>query len=258
MTLLLVDGSNILMRAAFGGDVEPDRSTPIACGIIERAARELRASHLVIALDYPGAPTWRHLEYPAYKANRTTDTAPWLVAGATEFQRRGWHVEAHAGFEADDVIATIALRTAARTGVTVLSNDSDLLVLTAGLIDVVRPLAGGELQEFRAADVCEKYRIPDAHLLIDYKAMVGEKGDNIAGVPGIGPKKAAALLHKFGTVENILFAGTRSPGYSKEADLVTKHRAAVELALRLVSLRPDVPVPPIAARSCVLNAARAA
>jgi DNA polymerase-1 len=252
MTLLLIDASNILLRCAFGGDMPPEQSTPIAIGLIERAARELGASHLVLALDYPSAPTWRALEYPAYKANRTRDTGPWLNAGAFAFAARGWHSEAHPGFEADDVLATIALRSSERTNVVILSGDSDVLALTAQRnITVARPLTGGDFQQFTAADVCEKYQIPAAHVLFDYKAMVGETTDNVAGVPGIGPKKAATLLHKFGDLDGIIHAG--NGGYNRESEIVAQHAAVARQALRLVSLRPDVPVPPIKPSSCALR-----
>jgi DNA polymerase I len=179
-----------------------------------------------------------------------------LPAGAGEFAQRGWHCEVHSGFEADDIIATIALRTAPRAPVIVLSGDSDLLPLTVSGIQVARPLGGGDFQIFTAADVCEKYQIPAAHLLFDYKAMVGDKSDNVPGVPGIGAKKAAALLHKFGPLEEIIHAG--EGGFNKESALVAQHAVAARRALRLVSLRPDVPVQPIAPRSCAIKRARAA
>lgn len=252
MTLLLVDGSNILLRAAFGGDVPPEQSTPTALAMIERAAAELRATHLVVALDYPDAPSWRAQENPAYKANRTRDTSPWIAYGGAAMASKGWRVEYSPGFEADDVIATIALRSADRVPVLVLSNDSDLLPLTAARnITVVRPLAGGALQPFVAADVCEKYQIPAAHLLYDFKAMVGDTSDNIGGVPGIGAKKAAAMLHKFGDLEGIIHAG--AGGYNKDTATVHQYAAIARAALRLVSLRPDAPVPPIAPSSCALR-----
>jgi DNA polymerase-1 len=251
MTLMLVDGSNILLRCAFGGEIPPEQSTPNALVMIERAAAEAKATHCIIALDHPDEPTWRKLEYSDYKANRTTSSAPWIVAGAGSFGRNGYRVEMVAGFEADDIIATIALRSIGRTKVVVVSNDSDLLPLTAAGVDVLRPLTGGDWQPMIAADVCEKYRIPTAAALIDYKAMVGEVGDNIKGVPGIGAKKASALLAKFPTLEDVIHAG--AGGYNKEAGIVAKHADVARLALRLLSLRPDVPIAPIVPSSCVLR-----
>jgi DNA polymerase-1 len=252
MTLLLVDAANILLRCAFGGDTPPEQSTPIALGMIERAIRETRAKYLVVALDYPGDPSWRSLECPDYKANRSRDTSPWLIAGATAFGAKRWRCEVAAGFEADDIIATLATRAAARSRVVILSGDSDLLALTAHRsVDVLRPISGGEFDKFDGAAVCAKYEIPAPQLLADFKAMVGESTDNIAGVPGIGAKRAAALLQKFsGGLEDIIRVG--QGGYSRDAERVAQHAAAARLALRLVTLRTDVAIDPIPPSACAV------
>lgn len=256
MKLLLVDGSNILLRCAFGGDIPPERSTPTAMGMIDRAARELEATHLVIALDYTDGPSWRKLEYSDYKAHRTVSTAAWLVHGAGEMSKRGWSVQLSSGFEADDIIATLASRAVERAAVVVYSNDSDMLALATDNIQVARPVNGGGLRVFSAADVCSEYEIPVAHALYDFKAMVGESGDNIPGVPGIGPKRAVSLLRKFGDLEKIIVAG--SGGYDKHSELVATHADAARRALRLVTLRTDVPIPPITPGTCVFRRSPAA
>ena len=72
--LLLVDGSNVVMRCALGGDVPPGQAVPTATAMIERAARQAEVTHLVIALDSPDSPCWRKDLYPAYKANRVRKT----------------------------------------------------------------------------------------------------------------------------------------------------------------------------------------
>lgn len=260
MTLLLVDGANVLMRCAFGGDIAPDTSTPTAIGMIDRACRELKATHLVIAMDSPNVPTWRKLEYSEYKAHRTRDTGPWLEAGAHAFNDRGWLWTRVDGFEADDIIATIALRTAERSPtkpIVVLSGDSDLFALTANsAITIARPQSGGDFQIMNATDVCEKFQLPAAHTLFDYKAKVGETGDNIPGVPGIGAKKASGMLHKFGSLEEIIHAG--AGGYNKDTARVAEYAATARKALRLVSLRPDVPVQLIQPSRCAVRARNAA
>jgi 5'-3' exonuclease len=102
------------MRCAFGGDIQPPEAIISATAMIERVARECGASHLVVAFDHPDEPTWRHQLYPEYKAGRKTDTSPWIIAAGAAFAQRGWHIELAPGFEADDVIATIALRTRPR------------------------------------------------------------------------------------------------------------------------------------------------
>jgi 5'-3' exonuclease len=153
-----------------------------------------------------------------------------------------------AGFEADDVIATLACRVSARGDVVVLSGDSDLLWLTAFGSIVARPMKGQELEAFDNAAVCAKYSIADAILLTDYKALVGEKGDNIPGVPGIGPTRAARLLRKYGTIGRIIDAGRM--GDCEDSATVARHYPAARLSLELATLRVDAPVPAIARAEC--------
>jgi DNA polymerase-1 len=248
--LLIVDGSNILLRCAFGGDIEPSRSTPMAVGLIERAARESRATHLVVALDAPGVPTWRKVEYPEYKAHRTLDTAPWLMAGVSAFAAKRWRVEMLAGFEADDVIASLALRVVDRASVFALSNDSDLLPLIGQGVQVMQPVDGGTFHLVIEADVRAKYRIRSAAQLVDYKAMVGEPGDNVPGVPRIGARRASVLLERFDDLEAIIAEG----GMNRDAARVAEHAEIARLSRRLVALRIDAPVPLLNPRECAFAA----
>lgn len=248
MKLLLVDGANVVMRCAYGGDNAPDVAVPSAVNMIRRAIVHAGCSHLVVALDYPAAPSWRRLEYDGYKASRTRDTAPWITALGAACLDIGWHVELAAGFEADDVIATLATRSFGRANVSILSSDSDLLPLTqlAGVV-VVKPKTDG-FDVVTAADVSAKYSIPAPKLLTDWKAMVGESGDDIPGVPGIGEKKASALIKRYGDLRQIIFAGKL--GDCETSAKVATHEHAAMLALKLVTLRHDAPVPPIKPSTC--------
>lgn len=258
MHLLLIDGSNLIMRAAFGGDIPPRQAAPTAAGLIERAVRQAQATHLIIALDAPG-PTWRHELYPDYKANRTRDTTPWLQAGYDEFSRRDWLVIAPVGFEADDVIATLAHRIAGGAsvpashppGLTICSSDSDLLCLTAlPGVNILRPVNGGKFEALTAAAVAEKYQIAQPGLLPEYKALTGESGDHIPGVPGIGPVRAAKLLAAYGSLDQIITAGQEKK--CPASLTVATHEATARRALQLVTLRPDAPVPAIKPSQCAL------
>ncbi len=239
-TLLLVDGTNVVMRCAFGGDVPPDRAIPIAFGMVKRAAVELGASHLIVAFD-SGGETWRTEIAPTYKANRTSETSEYSKQAIEYFRLKDVMCVSIPRFEADDVIATLAAR--AKSLVAILSGDSDLAALLSSRVRVYTP--GNPL---KLADVT-KYGIT-ASQLVDFKALCGETGDNIAGVPGIGPKKAAALLARHRSIERLL--AQEVPDNSREAALVRTHAETARLAIRLVTLRLDVPIEQIAPARCAI------
>lgn len=247
--LLLVDGGNILIRCAFGGSIEPQRSTPVAVGMIERAIKDVEASHVIIAADCSRADSWRRAEYPEYKADRTRDTGPWMLAGAAAFRERGWIVKGAATFEADDVIATLAVRAVDRMVVVVLSNDSDLLPLcTLPNCLVVRP--GKDHELVTEADVFQKFGVKPGQLA-DYKALVGEPGDHVPGVPGIGAKRAAKMLSRWPNLDAIIQVG-KDFG-NPDATIVARYEDEARRALRLVKLRLDVPLPPINPSECAVK-----
>jgi DNA polymerase I len=250
MKLLLVDGSNLVMRAAFGGDIPPAQAVPIASGLISRAGLQIEATHMVIALD-ANAPSWRKLAFPEYKAHRTVDTSPWLQAAREYWSRLGWRVVDLPGFEADDIIATIGRRSVCGCSIAILSNDSDLLPMTDIGIHVWKPTNGGQFSEVTAWDVCEKYALRSPAQLPHMKALTGEKGDNIPGVPGIGPVRAAQLLRDYGNLEKIIDAGAEQK--CRHSTTVFKSSDVARRALRLVSLSCDAPVAPITPNSCTFS-----
>jgi DNA polymerase-1 len=249
--LLLVDGSNIVMRAAFGGDIEPDTAVNIATGLINRAARQVEASHLIIAMD-ANVPSWRKVEFPEYKADRTLDTSPWIRMAHEHWMRIGWYCEESAGFEADDVIATIADRAQRVSEVIALSNDSDILALADIGIKILRPENGGAFKLLHAMDVCAKYNLRFAGQLTDYKAMIGESSDNVPGVPGIGPKRASNLLRAHESLDEIIAWGG-TPNACKFSKQVYECREVALTALRLVTLRKDAPIPQIQPANCLIK-----
>jgi len=251
MHLLIVDGSNIVMRCALGGDIAPTEAVSTATSMIERAVVFCEATHLVIALDSPGVPSWRKVVYPEYKANRTRDTSPWIHAAAEAWVRRWW-CEDVLGYEADDIIATVALRAAAREGtqVMVLSGDSDVLPLTANGVQVIKPCAGGQFTALTSAHVCSKYGITNPGALVDLKAMTGEPGDNVPGVAGIGDVRALALLTAHGDLDGVIAAGLRN--VCKYAAKVAADAELARLSRRLVTLATDAPVVKISPAGCAL------
>lgn len=273
MNLLLVDGSNLVMRASLGGALSPAMAVVNATSLVRKSIAATQATHLIIALDLArslGAfPTWRKVRYPEYKANRTTDTSPYLIAAQTEWEKMDWWVESVPSFEADDVIATIAMRVKDRALVTVCSGDSDLIPLMAHApkpsladsltqnsltgIQILRPENGGIFTALTSADVCKKYQVARPELVRDRKALAGDDGDNVPGVPGIGDIRASRLLAEHGDIAGVI-AAAKSPGANKDLFRVAQHRATVELALELVTLREDAPVQPIHPKACECGA----
>ena len=251
MKLLIVDGSNVVMRCAFGGDVPPGPAVATATNMIVRAARAQAVTHLVVALDCPGVASWRKQLFPDYKAHRTVDTYPWIEAAAKCWLKLNWWVEALGGFEADDVIATVATRAKERGVVLVLSGDSDLLPLSAQGVQIVKPVNGGQFQALAEADICEKYGVVSSAALVDLKAMTGEAGDNVPGVDGIGPVRAQKLLLEHLSLEGVIAAGLRNA--CKYSAKVAAGAEIARLSHRLVSLVCDAPVVPITPKGCVFD-----
>lgn len=234
MRLLLVDGTNVVMRCASISTVEPADALQMAVAIVRRAVRATEATNLVVAFDAPGVSIRREV-YPAYKAHRTTDTTDWVTAGTAAFTAAGIHCAQAPGYEADDVICTIAARSGS-VPIEILSGDSDLLVLaseTVGVWQFDKRAPNGFVRR-TPAWVCEKYEIPSpAHLTL-YKTLVGEPGDNVPGMPKVGPVTARKMIAEFGD-----FVTMRKLGALKE------HAEWLEKAMTLLSLYDFAPVPRI-------------
>lgn len=199
------------------------------------AANDTSSPHAVVALDSPRS--WRKAEFADYKAGRPEgNTAPWSLRLGGHLAQRGWCCLSADSFEADDVLATVAARAvAAGHRVSVLSGDSDLFQLTSDACTVYR---FGKKSEPRFAAcspewIAAKYQIPAganvARYVALWKALVGEPGDNLPGVRGVGPVKARAVLKLYPTAEQIIESGVVS-------------RKQFEQQLRLVTLREDVPL----------------
>lgn len=252
MSLLLVDGTNVVMRFASAMVPRDTEPTPeqvravlhaVARAIAE-CAGTVEATHLVVALDSSVA-SWRREKFPEYKAHRTASTSVWSNRLALYLHEREAVTCRAPGFEADDVIATLAARLErAGRGGHILSGDSDLLQCASLLVRCVQFGAKGEPRFVaRSLDwIKQKYDLPHAHHLAAYKALVGEPGDGVPGVPGIGPVKARRLLASVAALDDV-------PKLLKGEVEV----AAYTLALDLITLRTDVPIDPIAPAACRLN-----
>jgi DNA polymerase I len=249
-TLHLVDGSGQFHRAFHairGLATSKGLPTNAAYGfttMLRKLLDDEKPEYLAVLFDPPGK-TLRHGEYAEYKANRPKMDDE--LAVQIPYIRRVCEVLRLpvielAGYEADDVIATLA-RQAVEKGVkvVVVSADKDLLQLVSDDVLVLNPgREGSEKTRFDKKAVEEKWGVPPEHIG-DVLALVGDSVDNVPGVPGIGNKGARDLVRGYGSVESVLDHADEVKRAAYREGLKS-HREQALLSKRLVTLRTDAPV----------------
>lgn len=241
--LLLVDGTNLIMWCAWGGEHPPEQAFPVADAILTRVAAAERCSHAVIAFDNPDVPSCRRDLFDGYKADRKTSTAPFIAHAGAHWSLAGWRTMIAGSFEADDIIATLvgrlvqSRRLGASWDVRILSGDSDLHTLAAYEgVKIVRLLVGGGYDLLDAEHVEQLHGVP-AWKLPWLKALAGEPSDCIPGPFG---KHCVATARKLLTAHATILDVFRD-----EPRMTPERRAIAEQALELVRLRTNVPLPPV-------------
>ncbi len=184
-----------------------------------------RPRAVLVGWDTLGAPTYRQQMFPAYQAGRQFDDElveqldglPRFVAAC------GFANAKAAGYEADDFLAAAVAAEERRGGVAlVASGDRDAFQLASERTTILHPVKGGELARIGPAEVRARYGV-EPRQVPDFIALRGDPSDGLPGARGVGPKGAAALLHKYATLEDAIADGqTRHPGRTV-ADLPT-HR----------------------------------
>jgi DNA polymerase-1 len=219
---------------------EPTHATYGTIAMLQKLVGERRPSLLAVAMDAK-KPTFRHELDPNYKATRAA-APPDL---AVQMERSREIVEAYRipifhceGVEADDLIAT-AVRQAGAAGlfVVIVGADKDLMQLLGERVvmwDTMRDKTYG------AAEVKEKFGVPPSQMR-DLLALMGDSSDNIPGVPSVGPKTAADLLSKYGSIDGV-YARITEVEKKRLRELLVEHEADARLSVKLVSLRDDVPM----------------
>jgi 5'-3' exonuclease len=256
---MLVDAANLYFRAFYA---VPDsitgpngRPSNAIRGFLDMSAMLIerrRPTRWTACLDLSWRPEFRIALIPSYKAHRAepdgseqippklAEQIPPLldILGALGLACAGAD-----GFEADDVMATLAARDAET--VEVVSGDRDMLALATERVTVLYAGRGiGKLEIMRPADVAGKYGVP-AENYADFAILRGDPSDGLPGVAGVGEKTAAALVSRFGPIEAIVAAAT-SGDDGFPAGAAAKIRAAVAyLAVAPDAVRPrlDVPIP---------------
>lgn len=249
--LVLVDGHGLAFRAFFA--IPPSLAT--ATGEITNATfgftsmlLDVLRSHApeYILVTFDVGRTFRHDSYEDYKAHRAPmpdELKPQIDRIKEVLHALNVPIYEADGFEADDVIGTLS-RQAAEQGYEayVVTGDSDLLQLVDDHVWVVMPGAQrfGEYRLFNRGAVLERYGFGPERVA-EYKALVGDKSDNIPGVPGIGDKTAKALIEQFSSLDELL-ANVDDISPPRARNAVDKHRDLARQSLELATIVRDVPV----------------
>ncbi len=206
--------------------------------------KDWKPTHAVLAMD-PSGPTFRHEAYPPYKAQREKmpeDLASNIPYALELAEALRLPLIRQDGFEADDVMGTIAVRAAAEGfDVYLATPDKDAAQLVAPNIRLFRPGRAGEGAEiYDEARVKEHWGLVSPSQMIDWLALAGDASDNIPGIKGVGEKTASALLAQFGTVENLIAHAADLKG--KVAEKVAAGAEDAKMSKFLTTIRTDVPL----------------
>ena len=249
-TLYLVDGSGYIFRAFFAlprlnnSRGLPTNATYGFIRMLLKLLKEARPTHIAVVFD-SARKTFRDELFESYKANRVETPSdllqqiPYIYRAVDQFRIPRLVID---GYEADDVIGTLAVR-AARDGfnAVIVTGDKDFMQLVSANITLWDTMFG---KRTGMREVRDRFGV-EPRALVDVMALMGDSIDNIKGVPGVGEKTASALLQNYGSLE-ALFTGldkldqTKIRGAKKLAGLLAAHQRDVELARKLVRVETDV------------------
>lgn len=250
--LLLIDGHSILNRAFYG---LPDLSnsqglhTNAILGFLNimlKLLEEEQPTHLCVAFDVH-QPTFRHLQYEAYKGTRKPmpeELRQQVPVIKEVLQAMQVTTVEQGGFEADDIIGTLSRRGMEQGfTVTIVSGDRDLLQLATDEIQVRIPKtkpSGTTIEDYYAKDVLERYQVTPLEF-IDLKGLMGDASDNIPGVPGIGEKTATKIIAEYKSIENAYqHLSEIKPNKARE-NLETYYEQAL-MSKELATIKLDCPL----------------
>ena len=215
MKLFLIDAYALIYRSYYAFLKAPrinskGFNTSAIFGFInslEDVLKRESPTHVAIGFD-PSGPTFRHEAYEQYKAQREEtpevirQSVPILKEIITAYRIPMVEV---AGFEADDVIGTLAKQAAVEGfEVYMMTPDKDYGQLVDDHIYMYRPKFGGDYEVLGVTEVLEKYGLKSTEQVIDLLGLMGDTADNIPGCPGVGEKTAVKLLDQFGSIDNLL------------------------------------------------------
>ena len=210
---------------------------------LEEVLKKERPTHIGVAFD-PAGPTFRHEVYELYKAQR--EETPEVIRLSVPVIKdiiRAYRIPILevAGYEADDVIGTLATE-AGRRGITtyMMTPDKDYGQLVGGCVYMYRPKHTGGFEKMGTEEVKAKFAISDTRQVIDMLGLMGDASDNIPGCPGVGEKTAQKLIAQFGSIENLLANTDQLKGALKTK--VESNREQIGFSKFLATIKTDVPI----------------
>ncbi len=249
--LFLLDGMALIYRAHFALVRSPRYTSAGKCtsavfGVANTVLDILKTfepTHIAMAIDTP-EPTHRHKIFPEYKAQRDAlpeDIAEQIPVVIRLMESMNIRVIGVPGYEADDIIGTLAQQAAAKDyRVWMVTPDKDFTQLVSDNVVMYKPgRQGGAAEVLGVPEVLEKWQIERIDQVVEVLGLMGDASDNIPGVPGVGEKTAQKLIAKFDSIENLLQNTDQLKGKQKEK--VEQNAAQARLSKELVTIITDVP-----------------
>lgn len=250
--LFLLDAYALIYRAYYAFIKNPrinskGLNTSAILGFVntlEEVLTKEQPSHIGIAFD-PSGPTFRHEAYEQYKAQR--EETPEGIRTAVPYIKdiiRAYRIPILEipGYEADDVIGTLARQADARGVDTfMMTPDKDYGQLVTDHVKMYRPKYGDkEFEVLGVEEVKEKYGLTSPTQVIDMLGLMGDSADNIPGCPGVGEKTATKLIQQFGSIENLLAGTDQLKGALKTK--IENNKEQIEFSKFLATIKTDVPI----------------
>ena len=251
--LFLIDAMGLIFRAYYAMIKSPrftskGLNTSAILGFTNmfyEIVKNEKPTHIAVAFD-TGAPTFRHIDYEQYKANR--EATPDDIIKSIPYIRRvleafGVTMVAMDGYEADDLVGTLAKHAEIEGfDVFMMTSDKDYGQLVSPHIKMYKPGKFGQGAEILGPDeICQKYGIRRPEQLIDILGLMGDSSDNIPGVPNVGPKRAQKLLETYDSIERMYECGANQENEKNRAHLL-QYREQALLSKELATIMIDVPV----------------
>ena len=250
--LFLLDAYALIFRAYYAFIKNPritskGMNTSAIFGFLlalEEVLTKQRPTHIAVVFDHP-SPTFRHELYKEYKANRS-QTPEDIKNGIPYIKQiiEGYNIPVFdcPGFEADDIIGTLARKATERGFTTyMMTPDKDFAQLVSDNVFIVKPSRGAiESVVWGVEDVKREFSVHEPVQVVDVLALMGDSSDNIPGAPGIGPKTAMKLISEFGTIEQLLNNTDKVKG--KTRDILESNKEQISFSKMLAKIDQNAPV----------------